>query len=416
MRFETQAVHAGQAPDPLTGAVVTPLTASTTFAQVRPGQTKGFDYSRAGNPTRKALEDCLAALEVSGPASGGSAGGGSAGGGPAGAGSTGGELAVSGGGSAGRAYAFALASGCACMHIIAQFLKPGDLILAEEDLYGGSLRLFQHLKESQGLKTAFADFSNLKTAAELLSRRKPRMIWLETPTNPLLKVIDIEAVHSLKGREEALLVADGTFAPPPLQQPLNLGADIVFHSATKYLGGHSDILGGAVIVRRDDLAERLRFFVKTLGPVLSPVDSALLLRSLKTLSLRMAAHNKNGLAVAEFLAEHSMAERVFYPGLSSHPQFAVAKRQMTGGGGVVSFCIKGGRPAAFAFLKALKLFILAESLGAVESLAEHPKAMTHSSFASAAVTDSLIRLSVGVEHIEDLKDDLRQALQQAAAR
>ena len=378
MRFETQAVHAGQAPDPLTGAVVPPLTASTTFAQAKPGQTKGFDYSRAGNPTRKALEDCLAALE-------------------------------------GGNHAFALSSGCACMHVIAQFLKPGDLILAEEDLYGGSLRLFQHLQESQGIKTAFADFSDLKAASALLKERKPRMIWLETPTNPLLKVIDIEAVRSLTDRESSLLVVDGTFAPPPLQRPLSLGADIVFHSATKYLGGHSDILGGAAIVRRDDLAERLRFFAKTLGPVLSPVDCSLLLRSLKTLSLRMAAHNKNGLAVAEFLAEQPAAERVFYPGLRSHPQFSVAKKQMTGGGAVVSFEIKGGRPAAFAFLKALKLFILAESLGAVESLAEHPKAMTHSSFASSSVTDSLIRLSVGVEHIEDLKEDLRQALQKASS-
>ena len=210
-----------------------------------------------------------------------------------------------------------------------------------------------------------------------------------------------------------MLVVDSTFASPALQKPLNLGADVVFHSATKYLGGHSDILGGVVIVNRDDLAEKFQFFVKTLGPVLSPVDSSLLLRSLKTLSLRMDAHNKNGLLTAEFLSSHSKVEAVFYPGLPSHPQFSIAKKQMEGFGGVVSFHIKGGKKAAFSFLQSLKLFILAESLGAVESLAEHPKTMTHGAFASSSVTDSLIRLSVGVEHMEDIKEDLNQALKYA---
>lgn len=375
MRFKTKVIHAGQTPDPQTGAVVPPLVTATTFAQSAPGKTKGYDYSRVSTPTRKILEDCLAELE-------------------------------------GGRFAFALASGCSAMHIITQLLKPEEIILAEEDLYGGTLRMFHHLREAQNVRIIYTDFSNLEAVkAEL--KKKPRLIWLETPTNPLLKVIDIEAVQSIRDKENSLLAVDSTFASPALQKPLNLGADIVFHSATKYLGGHSDILGGVVIVSRDDLAEKFQFFVKTLGPVLSPVDSSLLLRSLKTLSLRMEAHNKNGLLTAEYLSSHKRVDAVFYPGLSSHPQFSIAKKQMKGFGGVVSFHIKGGKKAAFLFLQNLKLFILAESLGAVESLAEHPKTMTHGAFSSSSVTDSLIRLSVGVEHIEDIQEDLSQALQKS---
>ena len=375
MKFQTKVIHAGQAPDPQTGAVVTPLITATTFAQSSPGKTKGYDYSRVSTPTRKVLEDCLAELEEG-------------------------------------QFAFALASGCSAMHLITQLLKPGELILAEEDLYGGSIRLLKHLQEVQNIKVIYGDFSNLQEIKEKL-KSKPKMIWLESPTNPLLKIIDIEAVHKLRDRESSLLVVDNTFASPALQQPFTLGTDIVFHSATKYLGGHSDILGGAIIVKRKDLAEKFQFFVKTIGPVLSPVDSSLLLRSLKTLSLRMEAHNRNGLQVAEFLLSHPKVERVFYPGLPCHPQFAIAKKQMKGFTGMVSFYIKGGRKAAFSFLENLQLFILAESLGAVESLAEHPKSMTHGAFASQSVTESLIRLSVGVEHIDDLKEDLSQALLKA---
>lgn len=375
MKFKTKVIHAGQSPDPQTGAVVTPLVTATTFAQSAPGQTKGYDYSRVSTPTRKVLEDCLAQLEE------------------------------------GR-FAFALSSGCSAMHLITQLLKPGEIILAEEDLYGGTLRLFHHLKKVQNVQIVYTDFSNLENVKEKL-KKKPKLIWLETPTNPLLKVIDIEAVQNMRDKGSSLLVVDSTFASPALQRPLNLGADVVFHSATKYLGGHSDILGGALIVNREDLAEKFQFFVKTLGPVLSPVDSSLLLRSLKTLSLRMEAHNRNGLLTAEFLSSHPRVEAVFYPGLSSHPQFSIAKKQMEGFGGVVSFHIKGGKKAAFSFLQNLRLFILAESLGAVESLAEHPKTMTHGAFSSSSVTDSLIRLSVGVEHIEDIKEDMEQALQKS---
>ena len=375
MKFKTKVIHAGVAPDPQTGAVVPPLITATTFAQSEPGKTKGYDYSRVSTPTRKVLEDCLAHLE-------------------------------------GGRFAFALSSGCSAMHLITQLLKPGEIILAEEDLYGGTLRLFHHLTEVQNIQVVYADFSDLNDVQEKL-KKKPRLIWLETPTNPLLKIIDIEVVQNMRDKNNSLLVVDSTFASPALQKPLSLGADIVFHSATKYLGGHSDILGGALIVDRKDLAERFQFFVKTLGPVLSPVDSSLLLRSLKTLSLRMEDHNKNGLLVGEFLSSHSRVEAVFYPGLSSHPQFSIAKKQMKGFGGMVSFHIKGGKKAAFLFLKNLKLFILAESLGAVESLAEHPKTMTHGAFSSPSVTDSLIRLSVGIEHIEDIKEDLAQALQKS---
>lgn len=375
MKFKTKVIHAGVAPDPQTGAVVPPLITATTFAQSEPGKTKGYDYSRVSTPTRKVLEDCLAHLE-------------------------------------GGRFAFALSSGCSAMHLITQLLKPGEIILAEEDLYGGTLRLFHHLVEVQNIQVVYADFSDLNDVKEKL-KKKPRLIWIETPTNPLLKIIDIEAVQSMRDKNSSLLVVDNTFASPALQKPLILGADIVFHSATKYLGGHSDILGGALIVDRKDLAERFQFFVKTLGPVLSPVDSSLLLRSLKTLSLRMEDHNKNGLLVGEFLSSHSQVEAVFYPGLSSHPQFSIAKKQMKGFGGMVSFHIKGGKKAAFLFLQNLQLFILAESLGAVESLAEHPKTMTHGAFSSPSVTDSLIRLSVGIEHIEDIKEDLEQALQKS---
>lgn len=375
MKFQTKAVRAGLLPDPQTGAVVPPLISATTFAQTAPGKTKGYDYSRASTPTRKTLENALAQLE-------------------------------------GGRFGFALASGCAGMHLITQLLNPGEIIFAEEDLYGGTLRLFKHLKEKQKIKVVYGDFSNLKSVQKKLKTLNPKMIWLETPTNPLMKVIDIAAVCKLR-EKNSLLVVDNTFASPALQRPLNLGADIVFHSATKYLGGHSDILAGAVIVNQKNLAEHFQFFVKTIGPVLSPVDSSLLLRSLKTLSLRMQAHNTNGLAVAKFLESHKKTEKVFYPGLASHAQFNIAKKQMEGFGGMLSFQIKGGKAAAFRFLKHLKFFILAESLGAVESLAEHPKTMTHSSFSGRAVTDNLIRLSLGVEHKDDLITDLKQALKKA---
>ena len=374
MKIQTQAIHGGQQLDPETGAVIPPVVEATTFAQIAPGRLKkGYDYSRAGNPTRDALERCLAALE-------------------------------------GGRFAFAHSSGCASMHIVCQLLKPGDVILAEEDLYGGALRLFRHAEKAQGIRLFLHDFSDLEGLKEKISALKPRLLWLETPTNPLLKVIDIEAASSLRDPQKTFLAVDSTFATPALQKPLELGADIVLHSGTKYLGGHSDILSGAIIARREDLAERLKFLSLSLGPALSPKDSSLLLRSLKTLPLRMEAHSQNGLSIAQFLERHPAAERVFYPGLASHKSFSVAKRQMKGGfSGMVSFHIKGGKKAAMDFLGRLQIFTLAESLGAVESLASHPKTMTHSSFSSEGVTDSLIRLSAGLEHKDDLVDDLRLA-------
>ena len=372
MKFETKAIHAGQKPDPVTGAVVTPIVTATTFAQSTPGKPGDYEYSRVSTPTRKALETCLAELE-------------------------------------GGIYALAVSSGCAAMNLLCQFLKPGDVVLAEEDLYGGTLRLLKHLEKIQNIQVHFLDFSNPALVKEKLTLN-PRILWLETPTNPLLKIIDIQA-QSLEKPEKRLIVVDNTFASPCFQSPLALGADLVFHSATKYLGGHTDILGGVIVTEREDLAEELRFLNKTLGPTLSPFDSYLLLRSLKTLSLRMKAHEKNALQVARFLENHPQIQKVIYPGLESHPQFALAKKQMSGFGGMVSFYIKDGEEKAVHFLKSLKIFTVAESLGAVESLAEHPLSMTHQAFASKGVTEELIRLSVGIEHIEDLIADLKQALE-----
>ncbi len=372
MKFQTKAIHAGQPPDPLTGAVVTPIVTATTFAQKSPGKHSGFEYSRVSTPTRKALESCIAELED------------------------------------GR-FALALSSGCAAMRLIAELLRPGDLILAEEDLYGGAVRLLSRLKESQGLRLEMMDFSRPDLVkSRLAADPAPKMIWIESPTNPLLKIIDIQETARQKP-PGSLLIADSTFASPFFQKPLQLGADIVFHSATKYIGGHSDVLGGLIAGRSEKLREELCFLSKTTGPALSPFDSYLLLRSLKTLSLRMEAHEKNALQAAEFLSSRSKAEKVIYPGLPSHPQFETAKKQMSGFGGVLSFYIKGGGAAAEKFLKSLKIFTLAESLGAVESLAEHPLSMTHGSYGSRGVTDSLIRLSLGIEHIDDLKADLNQA-------
>lgn len=370
MKFQTKAIHSGQKPDSVTGATVTPIVTSTTFAQQSPGKHSGYEYSRVSTPTRKALEICFADLESG-------------------------------------SFALALSSGCAAMSLITGLLKPGDLVLAEEDLYGGSIRLLDHLTKSQGLKVDLIDFSNDRLVEKNL-KLKPKMIWIESPTNPLLKVIDIKKVAATKDKE-SLLVVDSTFGTPYYQKPLALGADIVFHSATKYIGGHSDCLGGLIVVNRQDLSEHLSFLNKTIGPVLSPFDSYLLLRSLKTLSLRMDAHSNNAIKVAEFLESHKKVEKVQYPGLKSHPQFALAKKQMSGFGGTLSFSIKGGGEAARKFLENLNLIILAESLGSVKSLAEQPFTMTHGSFKSEGVTAGLIRLSVGIEHIEDLLSDLEQA-------
>ena len=372
MKFQTKAIHSFQKPDSQTGAVVTPIVTSTTFAIKEPGKPVEYDYSRVSTPTRKTLEQCFAELEQG-------------------------------------AYSLALASGCSAMHLILQLLKPGDQILAEEDLYGGTLRLLQHLQKVQHLKVKTIDFSNSQAVK---IPKEVKMIWLESPTNPLLKVIDIQAIAQKKPKD-TLLVVDNTFASPYFQNPLNLGADIVIHSATKYIGGHSDCLAGLLVFKNPKLKASFDFFNKTIGSVLSPFDSYLLLRSLKTLAVRMDKHQENALKLACFLEGHPKVEKVLYPGLKSHDQHALAKKQMKGFGGVLSFFIKGTQKQALDFLKALKIFTLAESLGAVESLAEHPLTMTHGSHASPAITENLIRLSVGLEHPDDLIEDIKQALQKA---
>ena len=369
MKFQTKAIHAGQKPDTQTGAVVTPIVTATTFAVKEPGQPAEYEYSRVSTPTRKTLETCIAELE-------------------------------------GGKFALATASGCSAMHLVSQILKPGELILSEEDLYGGSLRLLQHLKRAQSLKVKTIDFSNREIVQQSLDE-KPKMIWIESPTNPLLKIIDIQMVAQKKS-PDSLLVVDNTFASPYFQRPLNLGADVVVHSATKYIGGHSDCLAGLIVFKREDLKDAFSFLNKTIGPVLSPFDSYLLLRSLKTLSLRMERHEQNAFKLAEFLSSHEQVEQVLYPGLANHPGYDVAQKQMSGFGGMLSFFIKGNQRQAVKFLKSLKIFTLAESLGAVESLAEHPLTMTHGSHGSEAITENLIRLSVGLEHSEDLIADLNQ--------
>ena len=369
MKFQTRAIHTGQKPDPQTGAVVTPLVTATTFAIKEPGKEAEYEYSRVSSPTRKALEVCFADLE-------------------------------------GGKWAFALSSGCSAMHLVTQLLQPGDLVLAEEDLYGGSLRLLSHLEKAQNLQIQTLDFSNKEKLKAVLNQ-KVKMIWIESPTNPLLKIIDIEFVAKKKP-PESLLVVDNTFASPYFQRPLELGADIVVHSATKYIGGHSDCLAGLIVFKREDLKEPFSFFNKSLGPVLSPFDSYLLLRSLKTLSLRMEKHEENAFKVAEFLNSHEKVERLLYPGLKSHPGYDIAQKQMSGFGGVLSVFLKGNQ--ALPFLKNLKVFTLAESLGAVESLAEHPLTMTHGPYGNSDIKENLVRLSVGLEHEKDLIADLDQSL------
>lgn len=371
MKFQTKAIHSHQKPDKQTGAVVAPIVTTTTFAVKEPGAPVEYDYSRVSTPTRKTLEQCFADLE-------------------------------------GGGCCLALASGCSAMHLILQLLKPGDLILAEEDLYGGTHRLLEHVRQTQKIQIKKLDFSDLSQVKKSLTD-EVKMIWLESPTNPMLKVCDISSIAGAKPKK-ALLVVDSTFASPYFQSPLDLGADIVIHSATKYIGGHSDCLAGLIVFNKESLKERFVFFNKTIGPVLAPFDSYLLLRSLKTLGIRMERHNQNALQTALFLQEHARVKKVLYPGLPSHPNYETAKKQMRGFGGVLSFFIQGGQKQAVSFLKNLKIFTLAESLGAVESLAEHPLTMTHGSHASPSITENLIRLSVGLEDIEDIKEDLQQAL------
>jgi cystathionine gamma-lyase len=377
--FATRGIHAGQEPDPTTGAIMTPIYATSTYVQRSPGVHKGYEYSRTQNPTRMAYERCIADLE-----------------------------------SGIRGYAFA--SGMAATATVLELLDHGAHVVASDDLYGGTYRLFSRVRErSAGLRVSYADIRD-RTALEAAIRPETRMIWIETPSNPMLKLVDLAMVAEIGAKRGILTVADNTFASPYVQRPLELGFDLVMHSATKYLNGHSDMVGGVVVVGDDEaLGDRLAFLHNAVGAVAGPFDSFLALRGLKTLALRMERHCGNALAVAEHLARHSRVVRVHYPGLSSHPQHALARRQMHGYGGMVTLELAGDLATARRFLERVEIFALAESLGGVESLIEHPAIMTHASLPPAqrqalGIGDTLIRLSVGIEDVDDLTKDLDQAL------
>ncbi|WP_295953007.1 cystathionine gamma-synthase [uncultured Xanthomonas sp.] len=379
LALATLAIHGGQHPDPSTGAVMPPIYATSTYAQSSPGEHQGFEYSRTHNPTRFAYERCVAALE---------------------------------GGSRG----FAFASGMAATATVIELLDSGSHVIAMDDLYGGSYRLFERVrKRTAALEFGFVDLTD-PAAFEAAIRPTTKMVWIETPTNPMLKIVDIAAIAAIARKHGLLVVVDNTFASPLLQRPLALGADIVVHSATKYLNGHSDMVGGmAVVGDNAELAEQLAFLQNSVGGVQGPFDSFLALRGLKTLPLRMRAHCDNALALAQWLETHPAVEKVIYPGLPSHPQHALAGRQMSGYGGIVSIVLKGGFDAAKRFCERTKLFTLAESLGGVESLVNHPAVMTHASVPVArreqlGISDALVRLSVGVEDVGDLRGDLERAL------
>ncbi|WP_295965392.1 cystathionine gamma-synthase [uncultured Xanthomonas sp.] len=381
LALATLAIHGGQHPDPTTGAVMPPIYATSTYAQSSPGEHQGFEYSRTHNPTRFAYERCVAALE---------------------------------GGSRG----FAFASGMAATATVIELLDSGSHVIAMDDLYGGSYRLFERVrKRTAALEFGFVDLTD-PAAFEAAVRPTTKMVWIETPTNPMLKIVDIAAIAAIARKHGLLVVVDNTFASPLLQRPLALGADIVVHSATKYLNGHSDMVGGmAVVGDNAELAEQLAFLQNSVGGVQGPFDSFLALRGLKTLPLRMRAHCDNALALAQWLETHPAVEKVIYPGLPSHPQHALAGRQMSGYGGIVSIVLKGGFDAAKRFCERTRLFTLAESLGGVESLVNHPAVMTHASVPVArreqlGISDALVRLSVGVEDVGDLRGDLERALAQ----
>jgi cystathionine gamma-lyase len=377
--FSTRAIHGGQSPDPTTGAVMPPIYATSTYAQSSPGVHKGYEYSRTQNPTRMAYERCIADLE-------------------------------------GGTRGFAFASGMAATATLLELVDSGDHVVAMDDLYGGSFRLFERVRRrSANLDFTFADLSDPNAAAAAIGP-KTRMIWIETPTNPLLKLVDIAAVVAAARGRGILVVVDNTFATPWIQRPLELGADIVMHSATKFLNGHSDMVGGVAVVGDAALAERIGFLQNAIGAVGGPFDSFLALRGLKTLPLRMRRSSESALEIAARLERHPRVERVIYPGLPSHPQYAVAKRQMAAGGsGIVTFFLKGALTEARRFLERLEVFTLAESLGGVESLVDHPAIMTHASVppearAKLGISDSLVRLSIGIEDVPDLVADLENAL------
>ena len=375
LHIETLAIHAGQQPDPSTGAVMTPIYQTSTYVQDAVGEHKGYEYSRTGNPTRTALEDCLAALE-------------------------------------GGKYGLAFASGMAAIDTVLRLVAAGEHVLAGNDVYGGTFRLLDKVLKDYGIEYSFVDMTDLAAVRTGL-RPNTRLVWLETPTNPRLKVFDIRAIAEVShvNGPRTLMGVDNTFATPYLQRPLELGADIVVHSTTKYLGGHSDVVGGAIILDDDATYERLKFLQNAIGAVPGPMDCWLVLRGVKTLPVRMDRHAENALAVAQFLADHPAVKEVIYPGLPDHPQYELAKRQMRNGGGMISFVVHGGVEAARKVVARTHLFALAESLGGVESLIEIPAAMTHASTQGSPldVDAGLIRVSVGLENKDDLVDDLQRA-------
>jgi cystathionine gamma-lyase len=379
MRFSTRAIHAGQEPDPATGSVTTPVYLTSTFKQPGPGKEGKYVYSRTANPTRTALEECLASLEEGG-------------------------------------YGLAFSSGLAATTTVLMLLRKGDHVIAGDDIYGGTYRLFEQVLRNYGLQFTFVDPqepSNVEKAV----RKNTRLIWIETPTNPLMRIVDIRKISRISRRAKALLVVDNTFMSPYLQNPLRHGADIVVHSTTKYIGGHSDLVGGATVTDDRKVQDRLKFLQNAVGAVPGPMDCFLVLRGLKTLAVRMERHNQNAKIVSEYLAKSPKVDRVFYPGLLDHPQKDVVKRQMRGSGGMLSFQLNEGFEKIKRFLKQLRVFTVAESLGGVESLIEHPASMTHASVPrerrmKLGISDNLIRVSVGIEDVEDLVADLDRGLKQ----
>lgn len=375
--FGTLAIHAGQEPDPQTGAVMTPIYQTSTYAQESPGKHRGYEYSRTDNPTRTAYQACVAALE-------------------------------------GGKHALAFASGLAATGAIMHLLQPGDHVVCGDDVYGGTFRIFDKVFKKMGIEFTFVDCADL-AKAEAAFTPKTKLFWIETPTNPMLKVLDIAALTALAKRKGAISVVDNTFMSSYFQKPLSLGADLVVHSITKYMNGHSDVVGGVLATSSDELYEKLKFLQNAIGAVPAPMDCFLVMRGLKTLHVRMERHQHNAMAIAQYLEKHPKIERVIYPGLESHPQHEIARRQMSGFGGMITFFLKGGLNEARTFLEKVRLFTLAESLGGVESLIEHPAIMTHASIPAVTrqqlgIHDNLVRVSCGIEDLEDLKADLTQAL------
>ncbi len=377
MEFETRAIHDGQEPDSKTGAVIVPIYLTSTYQQEAIGQHKGYEYSRTGNPTRTALEESLASLE-------------------------------------GGKYGLAFASGLSATTTVLSLLKSGDHIIAGDDLYGGTYRLLEKVVSNWGITTTYVDIDEITNFNDAI-QENTKLIWIETPTNPLLKIIDIKFIANIAKQNNLILVVDNTFVSPYFQRPLELGADVVVHSTTKYLAGHSDIIGGAVVTSNEELYSQLKFYQNAIGAVPSPFDSWLVLRGIKTLAIRMREHEKNALYLAEFLEKHPKIEKIYYPGLPTHEHHQLAKSQMSGFGGMISLEIKGGFTEVEKFASRLKLFLLAESLGGVESLLCYPAKMTHGSLPEAerlkrGIKDNLLRLSVGIENLKDLKKDLENAL------